>query len=84
MKKILVVAIIAVLIVISSCKPMSETARPSEKPVMEKQQPTQIAIGDVTSDSFGNDTNSANNDDKELSSGQLDGADLGFQDIENM
>ena len=81
MRKMLLLAVF-LLIFVYACQPKNYTIqKPSEA---QTQQPTAESASDSATDSFGNDMNNVNNEDKELSSSNLEGMDSGFNDVENI
>lgn len=81
MKRALMFIIIVMIVFISACQKQvkEETQKPSET-----QTPPAETTGDAATDSFGNDMGNVNNEDKELSSSELEGIDSGFSDVENI
>ncbi len=81
MRKMLLLAVF-LLIFVYACQPKTDIMqKPAET---QTQQSTAESIGDATTDSFGNDMNNVNNEDKELSSSGLEDIDSGFSDVENI
>jgi len=81
MRKRLLLAVF-LLIFVYACQPKTDAMqKPSE---IQTQQPAAESTGDSATDSFGNDMNNANNEDRELSSSELEGMDSGFSDVENI
>ncbi len=84
MRKTLLLAVF-LLIFVYACQPKADTMqKPSETQTQTPQQPAVASTGDAAADSFGNDMGNVNNEDKELSSGELEGLDSGFSDVENI
>ena len=82
MKKMILLAII-LLIFVYACQPRTDAM---QKPSESQTEPTETiqTTGDATTDSFGNDMNNVNNEEKELSSSELEDIDSGFSDVENI
>ena len=81
MRKMLLLAIF-LLIFVYACQPKTDVMqKPSET---QTQQTAAEATGDAAADSFGNDMNNINSEDKELGSSDLEGIDSGFSDVENI
>lgn len=78
MKKMMLLAVF-LLIFVYACQPKTDAMQKTP----ETQQPIE-STGDVTTDSFGNDMNNVNNEDKELSSSELEDIDSGLSDVENI
>ena len=80
MRKMILLAIF-LLVFIYACQPKTDAIqKPSET---QAQEPVAETTGDAA-DSFGNDMANINNEDKELSSSELEGMDSGFSDVENI
>ena len=79
MRKLILLALF-LLIFVYACQPKTDAM---QKPSKTQATPAE-ATGDAASDSFGNDMNNMNSEDKELSSSELEGVDSGFSDVENI
>jgi len=80
MRKIMLLAIF-LLIFVYACQPKTDAMQ--KLPETQAQQPAE-STGDTAADSFGNDMSDANNEEKELSSSELEGMDSGFSDVESI
>ena len=78
MKKILLVAFIALLILAAACKKVTKTE--TNLPTPPKAETT----GDATVDAVGNDLNNVDSIDKDLSDEQLNDLDSGLTDVQNI
>ncbi|GEM_PF-3332908 len=75
MKKTVIVLFLLAIVAVSACSKAATTQKPTEQTNQNNA---------AAPDSFGSDVSNANSDDRELSSSQLDGADSGLNDIDNM